>query len=772
VGIGNAHYDRPVTSGVKAWFASRYASETWRSVLVIVLVVILANGAFVIFGYETSPVWWTAGISSRVCLWTCGIPTVDPNVGFITQPLGHLAAMDWLHGHLPWWNYFEGMGQPLAGEMQSSALLPLVVLFIFPAGLLMFHLSLQIIAGVSTYFLIRRLGVGATFATLGGVLFALNGTFAWIGNAAINPIAFLPMMILGIEIVVDRSSRSRRGGWTVLAIAVALSIYAGFPEMAYLDGLLAGGWAVTRLFSVERPRRVGTLVRLALGSGVGVALSLPVLIAFADFLKDANVGAHAAKGLSIATTAPGSLPMLVNPYLSGALFGGSKSTPNNLLGYFTASVAVFALVGVIGPRLRPLRWFLTAWTLAVLAGVLNLLEVRRVWNLIPYMKEVAFARYVWPTAEFAVIILAVMGLSDIVEYAARRRPAKWAALGVVLVAVIGIYSVTPLGGLTSGSIQVGAAVLILVPFVVLAVLGFGLQFVDGRAFSRLVVAVIAIESLAYFAVPTYRSPTSITVDTGSISYLQQNLGTARFVSLGVLNPNWGSQYSISEINAIDLPLPQNFSNYIKSNLAPTIKNPRIFILPFTVANQNEIAAHITNYEALGVAYLLAPRKTLTPALSGVGLTPVAHDANTVLYRLSNPAAFYTTALSTCTLTQATVDHVEVNCPDATTLTRRELSMSGWRAHVNGTVVPIVSPDGLTQTISLPAGISKVSFDFLPPHEGAAVAVAGVGFLAMASTWIPRRRRWPRVADVENGASDDDLEVYPPLGGDPSSAEDA
>ena len=52
---------------------------------------------------------------------------IDPNVGFITQSLGHLAALDILHGHLPWWNYFEGLGQPLAGEMQSAALFPLTL---------------------------------------------------------------------------------------------------------------------------------------------------------------------------------------------------------------------------------------------------------------------------------------------------------------------------------------------------------------------------------------------------------------------------------------------------------------------------------------------------------------------------------------------------------------------------------------------------------------------------------------------------------------------
>lgn len=728
-------------SGVTKWLAARRASDTFRSLTLIIAVIVVANSAYIIFGYESNPAWWTSSITARVCAWTCGMPTVDPNVGFITQPLGHIAALDLLHGHLPWWNYFEGMGQPLAGEMQSAALMPLVILFIFPAGLLLFHLALEIIAGASTYFLVRRLGVGPTIATLAGILFALNGTFSWIGNAAINPVAFLPTLILGIEIILEHSRDSRRAGWVVMAAAVALSIYAGFPELAFLDGLIAAGWFVTRLFSLERSRRGPALGRIALGGSVGLALALPVLVAFLDFTKYADIGAHAAQGLSLATTPLRNLPILVNPYLGGTLFGGPTATPSNLLGYVTASVAVFAVVGVVGRRLRPLRWFLTGWIVMVLAGVLNFLEIRHLWNLIPGMGSVAFARYIWPTVEFAVIILAVLGLSDIAEYAARRRVALWAALGVGLVCAAGVFSVVPLGGHVKGSYAVAVAILITVPFVALVVLGFNLRFVNGRAFVMVAVAVMTLESVAFFAVPTFRSPVGIHLADSSLSYLQQHEGLGRFVSLGVLDPNWGSQYGLNEINAIDLPSPLSFSTYIHNNLAPSLNNPRSFVLPFNPAMENEVAAHIADYEALGVDYLLVKPKTLTPALIAiVGTTPVARDFESALYVLPHATNFYTTALGTCVITNALVDKVVVNCPSATTLTRLELTMPGWSARVNGQSVPISSNDGLTQTVTIPSGVSTITFAFLPPYEEIAMLWCALALVAMASTWRPRRRR--------------------------------
>ncbi len=760
------YYDGPVASGVTSWIAARRASDTFRSLTLIVAAVIVANGAFIFFGYESGAIWWTSSIAARVCAWSCGIPTVDPNVGFITQPLGHVAALDLLHGHLPWWNYFEGMGQPLVGEMQSAALLPLVILFVFPAGLLLFHLALQIIAGASTYFLVRRLGIGPTIATLAGTLFALNGTFAWIGNAAINPVAFLPLLILGIEVALDHGRTARRNGWVLLAVAVALSIVAGFPEMAYLDGLLAGGWAVTRLCGVERTRRIPTVGRLALGGGVGLALALPVLTAFLDFTRSADIGAHAAHGLSVASTPVRSLPILLDPYLGGTLFGGPTATPNNLLGYVTASVAVFAVVGSFGRRLRPLRWFLAGWVAAVLAGVVNVAGLRFLWNLVPGMGAVAFARYIWPTLEFSVIILAVLGLSDVVEYAAHRRSALYATVGVALVCLVGVFIVVPLGGHVRGSYAVAVAILITLPFATLAVVGFALRFLEGRTFVALVTAMMVVESLAFIAVPSFRNPVDIHLAPTSLSYLQEHEGLGRFLSLGVLNPNWGSQFGLNEINAIDLPSPQNFVDYVHAHLAPSLNDPRTFVLPFTPAVENEVAAHVAQYEALGVAYLLVKPQSLTPALSAVvGTTPVAKDYESDLYALPHPQTFYSTTLATCDITASRVDRVVVDCPSATTLTRLELTMPGWSARVNGQPVPITSIDGLTQSVAVPPGVATVTFTFLPPHERWAMAVfllALVGILATRRPWSWRlRSRRPRAGDDPDGT--DPSEIPAPQG---------
>ena len=109
---------------------------------------------------------------------------------------------------------------------------------------------LEIVAGLATYLLLRRISLHRWASLAGAAAFALNGTFAWFAHAPVNPIAFLPLLLLGIELAYAATLEGRRNGWRLIAIAGALSFYAGFPEVAYIDTLLAicwfgGDWAAS-----------------------------------------------------------------------------------------------------------------------------------------------------------------------------------------------------------------------------------------------------------------------------------------------------------------------------------------------------------------------------------------------------------------------------------------------------------------------------------------------------------------------------------------------
>lgn len=720
------------------------------ALLLILLAVLIGNALYLIGESNINPIWWTANISTNICHVTCGRPMIDPNVGFITQPLGHLSATDLLHGHLPWWNYYEGLGQPLAGEMQVASFFPLTLLFAFPDGLLWFHICLELIAGFSTYFLAKRLDLPLLMATAAGCLFALNGTFAWVGNAVLNPIAFLPLLLLGIEMVYDSTKTTNTRGWYVAAIAVALAFYAGFPEVAYFNGLFALGWAAVRLFSLPRESRRRAVARLGIAGGVGIVLSLPILVSFADFTKVANLGHHTAAIDGTAHISIHAVQMFFDPYVHGTLFSNPNvaSIWGGIGGYFTASVGALALLGLFGARLRALRIYLAAWTLVGLCGAWNFLELRKAWNLIPLIENVSFGRYIMSSCELSFILLAALGLTDLAERARAKKlfTITSAAMLLGLVWIVLAASSLNAGIVLGGHKRIIFAFLDAIPFIaIIALLVLG-RLTKFKITPLLVALVLVGESLIVFAVPSGEAAKYVTVDQGPITFLQTHEGQERFLDFAVITPNWGSQYGLNELNAIDLPFPESFSHLIERQLYPGLTPANQFVIHNGItgltAQENELVTHFKNYEAASVKYLvMSTALVILPALTNLGVTLAYHDAMVSIYQLPHPRAFLSTRSSSCTVTTTNVNTAAVNCPNAgSTLIRTELMMAGWKATVNGKSVAIKTVDhGVYQSVSVPRGTSSVTYSFLPPHEKYAILLALLAALFLVATWVYERR---------------------------------
>ena len=686
-----------------------------------------------------SPMTYTTDLTTSVCHLTCGRAWIDPNVGSITQPVGHLAAMDLLHLHVPWWNPFEGLGTPLAGEMQSTALFPLILWLALPGGLVWFHISLELIAGIATYFLARRLGASTIIATVGGALFALNGTYAWIGNSVLNPVAFLPMLVLGVEMIIASAPRRRQYGWYVAALALALSIYAGFPEVAFLDAVFAGAWAVVRLLSVDRGARLRALRRLVYAALAGMALALPIIVPFRDYLNESYVGDHTSLG-ELLHMSPRVLPMFFDPYLYGTIFSNPAADPYwaSVGGYFGASVTALALAGLFGRRHRPLRIFLLAWIVLGFAGSVDVFSLRRAWNLIPLVNDAGFWRYIPASIELAAIVLAVLGLTDAAQSArARWRVAGAAGVTAVMLAVFVVTSSSVSRGVVlSGRLRLYHAALDAIPFVSLTLLVAAVLLLRVRWRIWFAAIVVLGESVLLFVAPMAVAPSSLTVNLAPVHFLQANLGQYRYMDVAVLYPNWGSEYGISSLAANDLPLPLTFVNYVQSSLFPGIQPPNAFSVHGTAYSQTvmeqEIATHLRAYEDASVKYLLTKtRIPLAPQLAAVGVKKVWSDRLATVYALPDPRPFFSTASSSCTVSSTSLTEAKVNCPTGkSTLLRTEQSMKGWTATVNGRPAAVKTVDTVYQQIEVPKGTSTVEFSFQPPHERLAVIVGSATLLAL------------------------------------------
>ena len=601
---------------VENWWA-RFAR--WRYLPLLVLIIVPIFGHFAsVFGLVASdPIGTYGSLSTQYTSgYLPGFSYADPNVGFTSEALGHLAALDWVHGQIPWWNPYEGIGFPLAGEMQSAALFPFTLLLLWQDGQLLFHLVLAMIAGLCSYAFFRRIGFLTIVALAGAIAFEFCGAYAWMGHAPYNPIAFLPMMLWGIELVLSREGGIWRG-WFWLALGLSLSLYAGFPETAFLDGLFLVGWTVVRLFDPHVVTKRLAIARIVMGGIVGLFLSAPILIAFVDFLRVGYVGIHGG-AVANSSLPSASLGMMVLPYLFGPItaYSSFDSTGTvsaiwaNIGGYAGEVLMVLAILGLLARKHLSKRVFLAVFVAMSLGKSYGVPVVTTLVNLIPGIKNIAFYRYAPASWEYALILLALYGIETIAVLT--KRALHWrVAIAVLVLCGFLVFSLSLwLSMLSHHSFQKFSIFYVGIEGVLLGILLVTLLRQNQRFRTLVLALLLVVDAGVNFMLPTFSDPTSYHVDQAAISFLQRHIGLQRFYTLGPFAPNYGSYFQIASINHNDLPVPKLWVSYLLHHLDGNA-SPILFIgtysvqpsglLPLAAFEQN-----FTAYQQLGVRYVIVP----------------------------------------------------------------------------------------------------------------------------------------------------------------------
>ena len=632
----------PVLNSARLWLVqqvNRRSHEIFPLVCIFVAV-LLANLPALLHIVTSNPQAVDGYLSPGKAAWLPGRPYIDPNSGFTTQALGHLATLDWLHGHIPWWNPYEGLGAPLAGEMQSGAFFLPTFLLLFHQGLLYLQIFLETATGWATYLLARRLGVGRTFSIAGGVAFGLCGSYAWLTHAPVRPILLLPLSLLGVERALTAARERRAGGWRLLAVALAFSILAGFPETTFIDGLFVLWWAVLRMSGPGRDYWRPMVTKLAAAVVAGVALAAPLLVAFLTFLPHANLGGHGPVEAHASLPSAGLTQLLlpyslgpINAFRGGGILAGNVDAITALWGsvggYLTVTLVAAGLVGLVGRRNRRLRVGLGLWVLLCLLRTFGFGPVVFLMAGIPGINSTAFYRYADASWELAIVVLAVLGMDDIARLLTPRRVLVRSALltaGLAAWAGAAVWGV--MGGATTftaghhgrGDPYVVAS-WVLAGVVLIALLIGGWRSARNFAsdLSRrtrqikrrgriLAAAAICAESVLLLGFTYGSAPPPSTLQLGSAAWLQNHLGTYRFATLGPIQPNYGSFFQIAQANTTDLPIASDWVVYVNSMLdtnSPTlIFTGAATIDPQAESPAEEFTQHLSNFEAIGVGYIV------------------------------------------------------------------------------------------------------------------------------------------------------------------------
>jgi hypothetical protein len=737
------------------------------SLLALLAAILLANLIYVVGYAPADPLAVQSGlISSFTPAHLPGSPTIDPNVGVTSQAFGHLAMTDWVHGHVPWWNSYAGLGEPLAGGMQSAALFPFTLWTLLSNGQLWERMMLEAIAGGSTFLLLRRIGLHDVAALAAAIAFALNGTFAWLTNAVFNPIAFLPVMVLGVELIFDAARGDRVGGWWLLAIGAALSVYAGFPEVAYIDGLFAIFWAIWRACCLPRAQLLRYAGGLVAGAVVAVLLAAPLLVAFTDYLPHSFAGGHSTDAYSNVSLAKPTMAMFLMPYLYGPIF--AFSDPGGVVGgwwsavggYVTTTLLFLALLALPGRARRGLRIALLIFVVLAFARIYHEPPgLGAIFGVLPAMSRVAFYRYAFPALEFAIVVLAAIGLDRVI----RARPPLWqvaVAAGVTAVAVVvAVWRTRPLyhalGVVFSEHPYYRDTIIWSCALVAVAAIACLIR--SSLVRRTLIALVLVADAGAMFALPELSAPRHQRVDAAPVAFLRSHLGLGRFYTLDPLRANYGSYYRVASLNLNDDPVPKPWKAYVQTHLNQ-LSDALHFVgttngvdEPLTPTPEQELLRNLPGYRAADVRYVLTPPGTALPQ-SASTFHRVLETPTAWIYRLSGSTPYFSTTAAGCRLSDESRESLTIDCPHPARLVKAEIPLAGWSASVDGHGTSIAATPLGMQAITVPAGRHRVTFSYQPPRiiVGYIAFVLGLLALLLVTPWgaSARRRataRWPALS---------------------------
>ena len=206
----------------------------------------------VLFGHRSlSPATFTSGLTPSGPF-GAPPPSAPPHLldvegaAWVDEPSPYLAASGWRAMEPPLWTPAEGLGAPLAANLNSSAANPLhlpLALWPGPLAFDLFALARLALLGIGTTVFLGELTLAPVATLTGAVVTAYGGyAMAWIVHHPLSAELFLPFMLAGFE----RGRRGARGGWTVLAIATAGSFVGGKLQASLLCLALLAAYVIVR----------------------------------------------------------------------------------------------------------------------------------------------------------------------------------------------------------------------------------------------------------------------------------------------------------------------------------------------------------------------------------------------------------------------------------------------------------------------------------------------------------------------------------------------
>jgi hypothetical protein len=397
---------------------------------------------------------------------------------------------DFGRGYFPLWNPMNGLGTPLLGNMLSGVFYPLkLIVYLFP-GLAArdFYLVLRLLlAALGAFALGRRMRLSFFPAAVAALAFALTGYMKmFVNENYLNADVLLPVLVL---VTLRLRSRTRLIDLLALAGLVFAVLNNGHPEAAFYTLLLP---AVVCVAAARGKAELGAgALRWATGFGLGLALSLPLLLPFVEYWAR---GDHFhVPGAGFFHYSARQAVALVTPWLFGRAPAGAAFVMRPEIVWSEGLAGLPGYAATAAPWLAPALGALPLYLALVAAG--KLARLTRV--------EVALAAYAvfFLGVMFGLPLFRLVGFLPVFNFSGNfKHPEPGVALACALLAGRGLELILTgrIGARRAAYTLAGLVGAVLLLGLVTEPLAGGARYLNRYALVELAVLIAAGAGLAWF----------------------------------------------------------------------------------------------------------------------------------------------------------------------------------------------------------------------------------------------------------------------------------
>lgn len=641
-------------------------------------------------------------------------------------------------GELPLWDPYTYCGRPFYANIQTQLFYPplalMIVLSNWSGGRHLFYfleweVMLHVfLAGVFTFWLLRRLGSGRPAALLGATVFQLGGFFASQTQhmGAVNAAAWMPLAWLSVLALGDGFSRR----WlAALAFSLAMSILSGLPAVTVV--VFVSCVLLALLLVLFRLARAPLLVVILVGCLWGL------LLAAIQFLPTSELnGLSVAQYRSDWLKTGGGLPLaalvsLVAPNYYGIFDLKHYSGPWNptfLYLYCGMLGLVLALLAGVARKSRQTSAFAILTLTCVLAMLGDSTPIgKNLYLLLPeFVRNGLHPEFAMPAFTLGLAVLAGLGAQQFLK----RR---WVACAAVAISALDLTLVGSARPMNTGTVREQPGVTR-----------------DSFEDSRLVLE--RMRSLVNRSSPPARIDTvdasmnwTMTAPLIQIPSANGNdpLALARSIQVRLafcIGERWGAYYQISNLDSPVLDLVN--VRYVLSRgplNAAALERAKFVHVADLPGNQV-----YENTEALPRFFLVNRVRVVSEMAQAARVLKSPDFDPRSEAVVEGPVDYWSTAALPSGQVRL-LDYrpnqvlLEVDAPTSAFLVTSETHYPGWRASVDGRTRSIAYTNVAFRGLPVPAGRHKVLLEFAPSILWRSAVLSAAAWVVLLWVWVRGRR---------------------------------